>query len=205
MGYDVVHFVPLTFCPLGLGSYGCGDKYIATGQYKIDADDLPALVEHCNRLLSTTNRSMLLACSRLADAENRSRPDDRIIDAVIGMEALLLAAIEKGSELSFRFALNYAMLFEGAAARRQAFKMAKCLYNLRSTIAHGSTPNQKDFKIAGETLADAGKIATDALRLIITRFLGDARLLYQNHEFWLSAYLGGPDIDESATKGSGPH
>ena len=104
---------------------------------------------------------MSMACFRLADAANRIRPQDQIVDSVIGMEAVLLAGVEdRRSELSFRFSLNYAMLF--AVDRREyAFSLARDLYRLRSKIAHGNTIDEKRLKIAGEKigLAAAGSLA----------------------------------------------
>jgi hypothetical protein len=52
----------------------------------------------------------LLARETLADAEMRTKPEDRLVDAVIGMESLLLAGLTKDDrkgELKFRFSLHY--------------------------------------------------------------------------------------------------
>jgi len=137
---------------------------------------------------------MEMACSRLADAENRSRSQDCVVDAVIGMEALLLAGIEdRKGELSFRFSLHYAMLFS-PEQRRRAFRVARDLYNLRSVIAHGSPLDEDKLKITGErmSLSQVAKCATGALRTIIMHFLPKKNAPYKNQEFWQQAYFGLP-------------
>jgi hypothetical protein len=86
--------------------------------------------------------------------------------------------------------------------RETAFMEAQVLYNLRSTIAHGSSPKDKMLKIGGEkvTLDEAGRRATNALRRVIFSFLpqGDSSD-YKNAKFWKRAYFG---LDEEVCKSS---
>jgi hypothetical protein len=192
VGYDYIHFRPVTFCPLGLFAHGAGDKYVPFGNYSLTADEFEPLMAHARLIFACSEPAMEMACSRLADAENRTRPQDRIVDAVIGMEALLLAGIEdRRGELSFRFSLNYAMLFS-PDERHNAYRTARDLYGLRSVIAHGSTLGENKLKIAGEkvTLSETGKRATGALRTVIMHFLPKKGAQYKNHEFWQRAYFG---------------
>jgi len=195
VGYDYIHFRPVTFCPIGFfPTVGYGDKYIPFGSYSLTTDEYEALMAHAKLIFACSEPAMEMACSRLADAENRTRPEDRIIDAVIGMEALLLAAIgpPKG-ELRFRFSLNYTMLFP-PEEREHAYHVAHDLYDLRSRIVHGSSLDEDKVQIAGAKLAlsKAGKRATDALRTIIMHFLPEKGAQYKNHEFWQRAYFGLP-------------
>ena len=141
---------------------------------------------------------MTMACSRLADADLRTRPEDCILDAVIGMEALLLAgAPERKGELSLQFSLNYAMLFP-PEHRVDAYKVAHDLYGLRSTIAHGRpTPKGKTVSARVE-LSEAGRRATAALRTIIVRFLPMDGSPYKDREFWLRKYFGLPEPDRGS-------
>ena len=134
---------------------------------------------------------MLLACSRLAMAQVRTSPQDRIVDAVVGMEALLLAGHKK--ELRFRFALHYATLFEGPDERLKAFKIAKDLYDFRSGIAHGGSLEGESVRVGNEwmSLKDAAERASEALRFLVGRFLPDADSApYKRPEFWEGRVFG---------------
>jgi hypothetical protein len=197
VGYDYIHFTPVTFCPIALLACGCGDLYIPFGSYSLAEEEIQLLSGHAKLIFGVTEEAMKLACSRLADAEHRTRPQDRIIDAVIGMEALLLAGIgkeDRRGELGLRFRLNYAMLFP-TEKRQHEYKVARDLYGLRSAIAHGSTIKDDELKIAGEKVAlqDAGKQATAALRTVIMHFLPKTNFPYKKYEFWERAYLGLPE------------
>jgi len=192
VGYDFIHFCPVRFSPLGLASLGAGDKYIPFGSYSLTVAEYEPLRAHAKMVYACSDTAMEMACSRLADAENRDRPRDQIVDAVIGMEALLLAGIEdRRSELSFRFSLNYAMLFP-RDQRQHAYRVARDLYGLRSSIAHGSSLEKDKFRIAGEklALAEAGKRATGALRTVIMYFLPRKGTQYKDHKFWQRRYFG---------------
>lgn len=164
------------------------------------ADEIPKLVEHARLLFAASDSSMELACSRLADAEVRLRPQDQVIDSVVGMEALLLAGLAPGdrkTELSFRFSLNYSTLFTEPEERRRQYRIAKDLYSLRSTIAHGSTVDSK-HRIGDEklTLDEAAKRATATLRTLIRYFLPMATTApYKNHEYWERSYFGIPHAE----------
>ena len=188
VGYDFVSFHPLTFCPVPVASRGFGDLYVPIGTYTLGAEEIEALVSHAKLVFGVTEKAMMLACSRLADAEIRLRPQDRIVDAVIGMEALLLAGIDdRRTEMGFRFALNHAMLV-APDQRVSAFKVARDLYRLRSAIVHGSNIDETKLHQAAET-------ATEALRAIITRFLQAGDQSYRSSDYWQHAYFGLPAPD----------
>jgi Apea-like HEPN len=193
IGYNSVKCKPLNFCPFGLGTHGKTDVYIPFGRYDLLSDEIVLLDEYAKLIFPVSEASMEMALSRLADAEIRTKPQDKIVDAVIGMEVLLLAALGKDDrkgELSFRFSLNYSMLFP-SVERPSAFKLAKDLYNIRSTIAHGSSIDEM-VKIDGNKIAlsDAANKATEVLRIIISHFLPEQGAPYKNNEFWKNKYFG---------------
>jgi hypothetical protein len=162
----------------------------------VTAEDTDSLAAHAQRIFSISDSAMETACRRLSDAEIRVRPEDQIVDAVIGMEALLLAALrneDRRSELKYRFSIHYSTLFNGGSERRQAFKVAKDLYDLRSTLAHGSNLARPPYRVGAErlTLLEAAKRAREALRRIINHFLSITQgALYKDPEFWEDAYFG---------------
>jgi hypothetical protein len=113
VGYDRIRLQPVKFCPLPFGSLGFGDLQVPFGQYVLLEAESEPLRAHVELISACTERIMKMACSRLADAQTRLRPEDQLIDAVIGLEALLLAGMPKEDrrgELRFRFSLNYAVL-----------------------------------------------------------------------------------------------
>jgi hypothetical protein len=198
VGYDYVHFSPVEFCPLALPSYGFGDLHVPFGMYTLKEDESRPLVEHAKLIFSVSEPSMEMACSRLADAETRLRPQDRLVDAVIGMEALLLAGLNKEDrkgELKFRFSLNYSTLFETPETRYREFRVAKDLYDLRSIVAHGSSFGTGPVRVGEEKvgLPEAAQRASEALRDLVRHFLPNVRQApYKKHEFWERGYFGLP-------------
>ena len=188
----------MRFCPVLTPSLGYGDIYVPPGRYSISNAEVERLRRHADLVFACKDASMQMACARLADAENRTRTEDRIVDAVVGMESILLAAIDKGDrrgELSFRFSMNYSTLFDAPEQKLAAYKVARDLYGLRSVVAHGAAIDEEKLKISGEkmSLDAAGKKAREVLRGIINFFLPENRAPYKNAEFWQRRYFGLPD------------
>jgi hypothetical protein len=196
VGYDFVEFRTLSYCPLPVPSLGLGDLFVPFGEYSLGENEIVPFKQHAEMLFRGLEPAMEMACSRLADAETRSEPQDRLVDAVIGMEALLLAGLEstdRRSELKYRFSLHYSTLFNTPEERLEAFRVAKHLYDLRSTVAHGSAISDRRMKIGSEELElrDAANRASETLRRVVQHFLPLAKLApYKNHRFWESAYFG---------------
>jgi hypothetical protein len=192
---DWLHFKFVKFCPLSLGSYGSLDRFVPPGIYQISDDEIEALCNHAKNIFNLSESAMETACVRLTDAEARFRPQDQILDAVIGMEALLLAGLPKEdrrSELKYRFSLNYSSLFKSPEERWRAYKIAKDFYDLRSTIAHGGDLVKKDNRVGEEKLNphETAKRAKNALRFLIKHFLPKSKTApYKNPIFWERAYF----------------
>jgi hypothetical protein len=192
VGYERARFVPVMFCPVAIGHGVGGDGYVPVGSYDISKEEELPLCEHAAAIFDVTEPKMLLACSRLADAEIRTRPEDQLMDAVIGMEALLIPG-GPSAELKLRFSLHYSTLFDTPEQRYRSYLVAKDLYDLRSTIAHGSKLKGDRCRVGKEkiTLADAATRATHALRTIIRRFLSEVKAApYTKTDFWEPAYFG---------------
>ncbi len=203
VGYDWVHFNFLKFCPCTLPSYRAFGLGIHPGVYWISEQEINDLTNHAGQVFGLREAALEIACARLADAEARIRPQDQILDAVIGMEAVLLAALEnedRRSELKYRFSLNYSTLFSSPHERLEAFRTAKGFYDLRSRIAHGGE-RSKASKVPGDkkmSLNEAARLATEALRMLIKRFLPEANSPpYKRPTFWEHAYFGLVDSQDS--------
>jgi hypothetical protein len=199
IGYDQLTFKFVKFCPLDVGRYGFLDRNVPLGTYIVAENEIPSLCEHARNIFGLREPAMEAACARLADAEARFRPQDQILDAVIGMEALLLAGLDREdrrSELKYRFSLNYSTLFNSPEERWRAYKVAKALYDHRSTIAHGGDMPVKDVRVGDEklTLHETATRAKNTLRKLIHQFLPQAKAApYKKSGFWERAYFGLPE------------
>lgn len=132
------HYRWTTWVPMGPATLGVldGEPESAWGRYQLDPGDIPKLKQLCDDLLAEVPTAVDLAIRRLQFAVTREMPADSLVDAVVGLEALLLSGIK--SELGFRFALNYALL--GPLNERQdRLALAKKMYEARSQLLHGVT------------------------------------------------------------------
>jgi hypothetical protein len=120
-----------------------------------------ATVEIVNRALTSNDGRVRVALRRLRDAEGRREWDDALVDACIGLEALLNS--EKSGEVTTRLGLNYASFYqlEERANRSARFKK---VYDMRSHVAHGQVidPNKEKLldqqtKVPANQFADAAK------------------------------------------------
>jgi hypothetical protein len=198
VGCESVYFKPVKFCPIDFGWYGFHDLSTPAGQYEISSGEEESLYKHAEFIFSCSESVMEMACSRLADAGTRFRPQDQLVDAVIGLEVILLAGTGKDDrrgELRFRFAMNYSTLFNETNDRLQAFHLARDLYDLRSKILHGGLRgDDKTHKVGGENLdlQKAAMRATETLRFVIHHFLphwNDPP--YKRPIYWERGYFGG--------------
>jgi hypothetical protein len=195
VAYDSVHFRFPGFCPIALASYTSLDRHILPGTYTLSEEEAAALPAHTERIFLLREPALETACARLAESEARLRPQDQLLDAVIGMEALLLAGLDKDDrrgELKFRFSLNYSTCFNTPEERWRAYRLAKDLYDHRSTIAHGGDVAQKALRVGDEklNLNDAARRAKKALRMLIKHFLPEAeKAPYKQPQFWEKAYF----------------
>ena len=116
--------------------------------------------------LRITDPRLELAVRRLDDSYYRKRPDDRLIDLWIALEALFLA-YGKG-ELRFRAALTIAHFLRTSQADRLAlFKEVQESYDLRSKMVHGVQPEPK-HKLP-EVTDSTGDLLRQALLLFLRK------------------------------------
>lgn len=110
-------------------------------RYRLKQDEVPRLLECWRRhakLLDTNDPRVRLGIERFGQTFDRDIPQDAIIDAFIGLEALL---IEDDRELSYKLRLRMANLIgTDGAERLKVFEDMKAGYDLRSKIVHGKQP-----------------------------------------------------------------
>lgn len=93
--------------------------------------------------LRSAPANIRIASRRLSTAELRGSPDDRTIDACIGLEALLG---EGRDELSHRLALRAATALATRSASpanaSSVYQLVKKVYSHRSAVVHGTDANK---------------------------------------------------------------
>lgn len=197
ISYDSLTYEPTSFCPIGMGKTYFPEPSLPIGNYTILTEEIPDVEEYCRKIYLVSEVALSTACSRLADAENRVSPRDKIMDAVIGLEAILLGAVDgRQGELKFRFSLNYSTLFASPEEKLSAYKTAKDLYDLRSHIAHGNSFSSTEHRLGNEKLSveSVAQKACEILRQVIKSFLDkDARETYKNPAYWEKQYFGVSD------------
>jgi hypothetical protein len=196
VGYNYVRFKSVKFCPVPMGAFGSNDLFIPHGEYYVSEQEIDTLQRHAELIFSVSEPTMEMACSRLADAQTRLQARDRLVDAVIGLEALLLAGLrgeDRRGELKYRFALHYSTLFASPEERYRSFRVAKDIYDLRSTIAHGDMPKGDKCRLGDEkvNLAEAAQRACEMLRFVISYFLPQSgEMPYKDPFYWEKGYFG---------------
>lgn len=162
------------------------------GSLELNSADTAELVALYKALRVCNRDQVRIAAGRLVDAENRISPVDALLDAVIGLEALL-NPIDNG-ELSFRVALNYAYLAD-SNERRSRYDVLKKVQKIRNQVVHGGLNLQsQNANLIGEHAI----VAKDCLRDVLKRFLFDTSLSSGRKlsaDFWLDRILP-PSHDE---------
>ena len=132
----------------------------------VSASQREAIQDYARRFPTLPNQ-FNIALERWDATAEHWTPEDRLIDAVIALENLLLP--EQTQELRFKFALRGAwVLGQAGQARRQWYDRFIALYDARSAVVHGSQPNTKFRQKDPRHLHQD---AEDALRAVIRRIL----------------------------------
>ena len=105
----------------------------------LDEAELDYCLQMYRRLKGGAHPVLRRACERLAQSRLRHDHQDAILDAAIGLEAILLHG-SGHQELRFRFSLHYALL---GTDRLKRFNKAQSFYDARSFIAHGEEVPRK--------------------------------------------------------------
>ncbi|MGC1686467.1 MAG: hypothetical protein WA734_12665 [Candidatus Acidiferrales bacterium] len=166
------------------------NEHVPVGRYDLTPEEAPK-IEAFARLFEGIHSTLEMASQRLVDSARRTKARDSIVDAVIGLESILLANTGDRTELRFRFSLNYAALFP-KEEREEAFYTARSLYDLRSGIAHGSSPREKvEINDKMMTLSEAATLARSVLRKTIAIFMSNSKSPdFMKEGYWVVKELG---------------
>jgi hypothetical protein len=121
----------------GMGDIG-GYSLLSNG-YALDRDEearLRSIIMMLTQSKPFFTGSLGVALRRFNSANYRLKDEDRLLDLIIAMEALLLRGAEQ-NELGYRLALRGAALFSENGTRKEVFTNLKSAYDLRSLIVHG--------------------------------------------------------------------
>lgn len=110
-----------------------------------------------------------MAIRRFGYAMDRTRPEDKLVDLMIGGESLFLSDIGGDhSELSYRLSMRAAKFIKGSAlSERDLYKLFKAAYQGRSKIVHGSTPVEME-------LPDRTKVSIEGFVNVFQEHVRDA-------------------------------
>ena len=137
-----------------------------------------------------------IAAGRLGDSENRLSPVDSLLDAAIGLEALLNP--NDFNELAFRVALNYAFMGP-PSERRSRFDRVRAIQKTRNRVVHGGL-NLHSRQAA--TIHEHAQLAKASLRDALKSFLFDGSLAGNRRldaDFWIDRVLP-PTIEAQASQ-----
>lgn len=135
-----------------------------------ELDKLPAVVA----AITNASAKAKLAARRLSMADVRDDTDDQLVDACIGLEALLG---QEGAELSYRVAVRAAALLsskkDNPLDAGVVFDLARKVYNRRSELVHGSVSGKHE----SFTFPNGTTMATHYLAVYLLREVLHERLL----------------------------
>lgn len=120
--------------------------------YELTKDDLPSFIEFWKDFegAQINEKALKIALRRFSFVYERGRPEDRLIDYIISLEALLL---ENEPELRYKFSLRGAALLAESDPKKRVRVFYELYegYGQRNNIAHGNIP-KPSLTVGDETL-----------------------------------------------------
>lgn len=125
----------------------------------IEEKDIPELKSIFNFIVEQKDNRFDVARRRLSLGNERGIPEDRLLDYMIGLEALYL--LDGNNELTFRLSLRISfLLYKDPAERKDVYHFVKNMYKIRSKIVHGDKP-----KIAKDEMDKLEELLRKSLKL----------------------------------------
>ncbi|MDQ6884948.1 MAG: HEPN domain-containing protein [Candidatus Dormibacteraeota bacterium] len=136
------------------------------GKISVLTPDVVRNIESYVRLLPALDPTHEIALRRFNQTAERVGGDDKLVDATIGLENLLLPGVDE--ELGFHFALRGAWILaaQDTKLRRSVYSDLKRIYKTRSQVVHASTKTQK--YLTPEVIDGAIEYLRQLLRMIVT-------------------------------------
>lgn len=121
---------------LAIGQIPFYDNFVLGEECKIDTSEIMELQKVFNFIKNEEENRFLVAVRRLSLGMEREKLEDKIIDYMIGLEALYLPDVN--DELKFRLSLRISFLLFPKEEREDVFSFVKEMYDQRSKIVHGT-------------------------------------------------------------------
>lgn len=175
-GYAFARDITMLPCPGVPGGYGqfagwrgLPPSWWGGGASVLDPSIQTALHDRFGQL-QKLGESFEVVLDRYESAVTKFIADERLIDATIGLEALLLGGSGSSTEVTFRFALIGSwLLAEKPADRVEMNRVLTELYRRRSDIVHGNRKRKRELPPNPEDLA------VDLLRKLLLQVLDSGR------------------------------
>jgi hypothetical protein len=149
-------------------------------RYELLEEDVQPLSDLVGSLVNGAQHKRLpVALDRFKLAYERKRPEDKLIDCWVGLEALFSPPDSR--EVTYRIALRAAYFIASLPEEReQIFTALRDHYGTRSDVVHGRKP-KRDVKVAAEavedylrqalrkTVSDPARFRPDQLDLVVAR------------------------------------
>ena len=134
-------------------------RTVATGEKcTLEISEIGALKRIFKFVEGANNTRFIVAQRRLSSGNERPDIEDKLIDYMIGLEALYLP--DGNQELTFRLALRAALVLEtDIEKKKDTFNFLKQAYNTRSSIVHGSK-----YKLDEESVERVEKILRSSIK-----------------------------------------
>lgn len=181
VGYSAIRITPVGWDPFGGTNWtwgrGRGRESHLGPRYSLSTEEISSFNgfwTDYRRVVGAKKRTprFSLALRRFNFGYERVRPEDRLIDYTIALEALLLKQNEQ-QELAYRFALRGARLLGDDETRRvEVHGLLRKTYQLRSEIAHGGQVQDRVRFDSNELQFNefVGKVS-EIVRAALKRFL----------------------------------
>lgn len=174
--YNSINFRRVAWEPDSFGGTLLKPTTVSVGsRYELPADSIPAFESFWRdfqRQHSRKQQRIALALRRFTLAYERILPEDRLIDYMVALEALLLTR-EEQQELAYRLGLRgAALLGANPDARLEIFSRLRRAYTVRSNIVHGgSSPPHVRIGPRQVTLHQFVEEVADDIRSAIKKML----------------------------------
>lgn len=140
-----------------------------------DVDELKVIAQALNSIGRSKEKSLDTALRRLGFATERIGPEDKLIDAMIAFEAMILSDAgvpQERGELRFRLSLRVAHLLGGSSEQKERnFDIMRKAYDLRSKVVHGDSLSHKDVENVEKALELCRQCAKT---MVLLRSRGDS-------------------------------
>lgn len=153
----------ITFHPASgtLTSFPLFENVAAGEKCSLEEKELDEFKKIFTFLVKEKDTRFVVAQNRLTEGVARKKPEDQLIDYMVGLEALYLP--DGNQELTFRICMRVAfLLFSVPVQRKETYNFLKGMYGIRSKIIHG-----KNYNLNKDDINRLGNLLRKSIKLWI--------------------------------------